>query len=142
LLCFRYNLTNSIKKAANKDDNALKMSVVVDMKRMSPTVVEKRNIIDFSDAGKFSELLTKVGADAFLINTDEMEYGGRLEDLKASANAVKEATAGSGRAPPACIQKDLIIHPVQVSHRPSLSTHRPPVLLRYLSAFNFMLPMK
>jgi indole-3-glycerol phosphate synthase len=87
---------------------------MIDMKRMSPTVTEKRNIVDFSDAGKFSELLTKVGADAFLINTDEMEYGGRLEDLKASVKAVKEAVAGTGRSPPACIHKDLIIHPVQV----------------------------
>jgi indole-3-glycerol phosphate synthase len=114
------------------------MSVIIDMKRTSPTVVEKRNIVDFSDAGKFSELLTKVGADAFLINTDEMEYGGRLEDLKASAKAVKEAVAGSGRTPPVCIQKDLIIHPVQVLLMSRLCSceylpSRPPTALRHKS---------
>ena len=88
------------------------MSFVVDMKRASPTVSERRNIVAFENAGTFSELLTKVGTDAFLINTDDMEYGGRLEDLKESALSIKRAALAD--PPPACIRKDLIIHPVQV----------------------------
>lgn len=88
------------------------MSIVIDIKRRSPTIHEKRNIVDYSSAAKFSELLTKAGADAFLINTDDIEYGGKFEDLYETSKAVKSASLRL--IPPAVIQKDLIIHPVQV----------------------------
>lgn len=93
------------------------MSVTVDLKRRSPTVPEKRNIVEFDGAGKFSELLAKVGVDALMINTDDMEYGGRLEDLKDASKAVRSIPTLA--QPPACIRKDLIIHPIQVK-RPTM----------------------
>jgi indole-3-glycerol phosphate synthase len=88
------------------------MSVLVDLKRRSPTIPDRRNIVEFSSAAKFAELLTLAGADGFLVNTDEMEYGGRFTDLK---ETVKATRAASPKKPPACIHKDIIIHPVQVS---------------------------
>eukprot|EP01036_Dinobryon_divergens_P031432 gene31432-40828_t len=108
----RYNLTKSLKRPAADKENLHTMSVLIDMKRRSPTIPERREIVDFSSAATFCELLTKVNADAFLINTDEMEYGGKLSDLKESALAAKIARPQS---PPSCIQKDIIIHPVQIA---------------------------
>ena len=52
------------------------MSIIVDMKRKSPTIIERRNIVEFSSVSKFSELLTRVGVDGFLVNTNDIEYGG------------------------------------------------------------------
>lgn len=88
------------------------MSVMVDMKKRSPTIPSKKNIVEFSSAGQFSELLTKVNVDAFLVNTDETEYGGALSDIKETSTAVNKARPNN---PPACIVKDIIIHPVQIA---------------------------
>eukprot|EP00597_Dinobryon_sp_UTEXLB2267_P013551 CAMPEP_0170121300 /NCGR_PEP_ID=MMETSP0020_2-20130122/15779_1 /TAXON_ID=98059 /ORGANISM="Dinobryon sp., Strain UTEXLB2267" /LENGTH=237 /DNA_ID=CAMNT_0010351575 /DNA_START=228 /DNA_END=941 /DNA_ORIENTATION=- len=88
------------------------MSVLVDMKRRSPTIYDRREIVDYSSAGTFCELLTKVNADAFLINTDEYEYGGKATDLKDSVEGAKRARP---RNPPSCVLKDIIIHPIQIA---------------------------
>lgn len=55
--------------------------------------------------------LEQVGVDALLVNTDEMEYGGKVEDLKIASKAVRSARPEN---PPACICKDIILHPIQV----------------------------
>ena len=89
------------------------MSVMIDMKRRSPTIPERRNVVEYSSAGKFAELLTRAKADAFLINTDEMEYGGVASDLRECVKAVRDVRPNNQNAP-ACVQKDIIIHPVQV----------------------------
>ena len=110
------------------------MSIIIDMKRKSPTIIERRNIVEFSNVGKFSELLTRVGVDGFLVNTNDIEYGGYETDLKDTVQSVKStklsmySTTASGSSSnskvlsssssliiPACIQKDIIIHPIQVS---------------------------
>lgn len=101
----------SLKRPAADKENLHTMSVLIDLKRRSPTIPERREIVDFSSAGTFCELLTKVNADAFLVNTDEMEYGGKFSDLKDCTEAVKRARPFN---PPSCILKDIIIHPVQV----------------------------
>lgn len=97
------------------------------MKRKSPTITERRNIVEFSSVSKFSELLTRVGVDGFLVNTNDIEYGGYENDLKDTVQSVKSTklsmySSGSSRVSssssliiPACIQKDIIIHPIQVS---------------------------
>jgi indole-3-glycerol phosphate synthase len=108
----RYNLTKSLKRA-DADGTTSRISVTVDLKRRSPTVSEKRGVVDFTSAGKFTELLARVGTDALLINTDDMEYGGKLEELREAATAVRSIPMLS--IPPACIRKDLIIHPIQVA---------------------------
>jgi indole-3-glycerol phosphate synthase len=107
----KYNITNSLKRQTG-DGNLHTMSVLIDMKRRSPTVPHKRNIVEYSNAGKFAELLTLTGADAFLVNTDEMEYGGKFSELR---DCVRATRAARPRAPPACIHKDIIIHPVQIA---------------------------
>ena len=101
------------------------MSIIVDMKRKSPTIIERRNIVEFSSVSKFSELLTRVGVDGFLVNTNDIEYGGYENDLKDTVQSVKSTklsmfSSGSSRVSssliiPACIHKDIIIHPIQVS---------------------------
>ena len=88
------------------------MTVMVDMKKRSPTVPSARNIVEFSKADKFAELLTLSGADSFLINTDEFEYGGAESDLKECVASTKLARP---ERPPANIVKDIIIHPVQIA---------------------------
>jgi indole-3-glycerol phosphate synthase len=87
------------------------MSVLIDLKRRSPTIPERRNIVEFASAAKFAELLTIAGADGFLVNTDEMEYGGKFTDLKETAKATRATKPINA---PCIINKDIIIHPVQV----------------------------
>ena len=114
----RYNVTNSLKRAtqgggtANELGGLHTMSVLVDMKRRSPTVPQRRNIVEFANAGKFAELLTLTGADAFFVNTDELEYGGKFSELR---DCVMATRAARPKKPPACIVKDIIIHPVQIA---------------------------
>ena len=106
-----YNITNALKRDTSKD-GLHTMSVLIDMKRRSPTIPQKRNIVEFSNAAKFAELLTLTGSDAFLINTDELEYGGNFAELKSCVQATRMASPSK---PPACIHKDIIIHPVQIA---------------------------
>jgi indole-3-glycerol phosphate synthase len=108
----KFNVTRSVKSFAGKDSDAHKMTVMVDMKRKSPTVPTNRNIVEFSRADKFCELLTLSGADSFLINTDEFEYGGTESDLK---DCIKSSKLARPDRPPAIIHKDIIIHPVQIA---------------------------
>ena len=107
----KYNVTRSLKKPAFGKQNLHTMSVLADMKRTSPTVPDKRNIVEFSSAKQFAELLVLSNVDAFMINLDEYEYGGRFRDLKECSNRMKELRPDN---PPACIAKDIFIHPIQV----------------------------
>ncbi|KAJ1404506.1 hypothetical protein B484DRAFT_437140, partial [Ochromonadaceae sp. CCMP2298] len=109
----KYNVTKSIKRDGFGSENLHTMSVMVDMKRRSPTVTQRRNVVEYANAGKFAELLTRAKTDAFLVNTDDMEYGGAFGDLKESAMGVRRATTLP--MPPAVIQKEIIIHPVQIA---------------------------
>lgn len=107
----KYNVTRSLKKTAFGKQNLHTMSVLVDMKRTSPTIPDKRNVVEFSSAKQFAELLVLSNVDAFMINLDESEYGGKFSDLKECVNRMKELKPDS---PPACIAKDIFIHPIQV----------------------------
>ena len=107
-----YNVTNSLKRPGNGPENLHTMSVLCDLKRKSPTVSEARNIVEFASAAKFADVLTLAEIDGFLVNTEELEYGGHPRDLKECVKATRLARPAS---PPACIAKDLIIHPVQVA---------------------------
>jgi len=108
----KYNVTKALKLDTAKSDDRQKLSVIVDMKRRSPTVPERKNIVEFSTAAKFSELLTLCGTDALMVNTDEIEYKGCLNDLKDSVQAARTVKP---LQTPACIAKDIIIHPVQIA---------------------------
>lgn len=117
--CF-YPVSKALKRDTSGDaDNLHAMSVLVDLKRRSPTIPQRRNVVEFSSAAKFAELLALAATDAFLINTDETEYGGNLQDLQetSKALAVTRSTGPGVAAPsvPACICKDIIIHPVQIA---------------------------
>eukprot|EP01032_Pedospumella_encystans_P007915 gene7915-9434_t len=110
----KFNMSRSLRVPTDPDGGLHKLSLIVDLKRRSPTIPEQKTIVEFSSAGKFAELLTIAKTDAFLINTEEMEYGGQLSDLKECVDAVKKAYKGK-RSPPACINKDIIIHPIQIA---------------------------
>lgn len=108
----KFNLTKSLKLTGDKDDLHM-MSVLVDMKRRSPTIPSQRNVVEFTSAAKFAELLALANVDAFLVNTDEMEYGGRASDLGDTSRVMRSL---KGRKhPPAVIHKDIIIHPIQIA---------------------------
>ena len=107
-----YNVTNALKRPGNGPENLHTMSVLCDLKRKSPTVPEARNIVEFASAAKFADVLTLAEIDGFLVNMEEIEYGGRPEELKQCIKATRLARPAN---PPACIAKDLIIHPVQVA---------------------------
>lgn len=109
----KFNITNALKRDPFGNEKLHTMSVLVDMKRKSPTIPYKRNIVEFSSAGKFAELLALSGVDAFLINTDELEYGGRFSDIKECSRAIRLVKPRI--TPPPCINKDTIIHPVQIA---------------------------
>lgn len=108
----KYNVTKALKRDGFGKENMHTMSLLVDMKRRSPTVPTNRNIVEFSNTAKFSELLTLAGCDALFVNTDELEYGGRFEDLKSTVKSVRSVKPINT---PACIHKDIIIHPVQIA---------------------------
>lgn len=114
-----FAVTNSLKRNCTEKEELHRMSVLVDLKRRSPTISTRRNVVDFQSAAKFAELLTLADADAFLINTDEQEYGGKLSDLKETSKALiklRQPSPGLSNSPtPACICKDIIIHPVQIA---------------------------
>lgn len=115
-------ITKSVRMDGEGVDQWHKMSIMIDVKRRSPTVPHQREVVDYSSAGKFVELLAQAGADAFLINTEDVEYGGREEELRECVLSVRnkfsallERSPLKGKQPPACIAKDMIIHPIQVS---------------------------
>lgn len=116
--CF-YPVSKALKRDTSGDaDNLHAMSVLVDLKRRSPTIPQRRNVVEFSSAAKFAELLALAATDAFLINTDETEYGGNLQDLQETSKALalaRSTTPPSSSSVPACICKDIIIHPVQIA---------------------------
>lgn len=108
----KFNVTRSLKLPGAGREDLHTMSVMIDMKRKSPTIPTKREIVDFKDASQFAELLTLAQADAFLINTDEQEYGGNFNDLKPCVKVAKNTRPEN---PPACIVKDIILHPIQIA---------------------------
>jgi indole-3-glycerol phosphate synthase len=106
-----YNLTQSIKREYFGKEELIQMSVMIDVKRRSPTIPNRREIVDYGKADEFVRLLAAIHVDAFLINTDAIEYGGSQDDLKLASKAMKKFRP---EKPPPCVQKDLIIHPIQV----------------------------
>lgn len=108
----KFNVTNALKLPGDGPENLHTMSVLCDLKRKSPTVPESKNVVEFTSASSFAEVLTTAEVDGFLINMEEFEYGGKPEELRECISATK---ATKPRKPPACIAKDLIIHPVQVA---------------------------
>ncbi len=106
----KYEVTKAIKKPDIGADELGKMSIIVDVKRKSPTVPMRRDIVDYTNAGEFCQLLAKVKVDGLFLNT-EPEYGGKFQELKDSKSALKRLQLDST---PALIHKDLIIHPIQV----------------------------
>ncbi len=105
-----FNLTNSVRKSGFGPNNLHRMSIIVDVKRRSPTVPSQQDIVFFEDAAQYVELLTKVNVDAFFISTDS-DYGGNFDELKSCSKRVREVKPD---LPPAIIHKDFIFHPIQV----------------------------
>ena len=106
-----YNVTHALKRMLSDTETYDgSMSVVVDMKRKSPTIPDHKQILEYDDAAHYACMLARSKVDAILVCTDELEYGGKLADLKSSSRALRDQFD----KPPACIAKDVIIHPVQV----------------------------
>jgi indole-3-glycerol phosphate synthase len=108
----QFEVTKALKRPGDGEENLHTMSVLCDLKRRSPTIPSNRNILEFSSASKFAEVLTLAQVDGFLINTEPYEYGGSMEELK---ECVQVSRAARPQNPPCLVQKDLIIHPVQIA---------------------------
>lgn len=104
------NATNCIRKPGGPKDDHM-MSVIVDVKKKSPTIPSQRNVVDFSSAADYCCLLSNVGVDAFFVNTDDVDYGGSWDDLRSTSRALEKIKPD---CTPACIAKDVFIHPIQV----------------------------
>jgi indole-3-glycerol phosphate synthase len=111
----KYSVTKALKREPDGKEGLHTMSVMVDLKRKSPTIPEARNVVEYPSASKFADLLALSGVDSFLINTDQQEYGGNFSELK---ECVKSTKLIKPKNPPAIIHKDIIIHPVQVRKQP------------------------
>lgn len=114
-----YNVTRSIRKPGGPKDDHM-MSIIVDVKKKSPTIPSQRNVVDFSCAADYCCLLSNVGVDALLINTDDVDYGGSWDDLQLTSRALEKLNRATT---PACIAKDVFIHPIQVCHYLNLHFH-------------------
>lgn len=106
------NVSVSLRKDAYGQEKLHKMSIMIDMKRNSPTVPHQRNIVEFPNAAKYATLLTQLGADAIMVNTEETLYGGKLSELEPCSQAIRRTRPNN---PPACIAKDIFIHPIQIA---------------------------
>lgn len=108
----KYHLAKALKKPDFGPDELGKMSVVVDVKRQSPTMPLKREVVDYTNAGEYCQLLAKINVDGLLFNT-EREYGGKFQELKEASDSLQSLEMS--KIPP-LIHKDIIIHPIQVSY--------------------------
>jgi indole-3-glycerol phosphate synthase len=112
-----FNFTRAVRKPDLGEDKLGKMSIIVDMKRKSPTLPNRRDIISLKSYASFAELLARVNVDGLLMNTDNIEYGGSLDEIKESSKALKRLKVP--HIPP-ILAKDVIIHPIQVSSKATL----------------------
>ena len=70
--------------------------------------------MDYKSASDMADYLTKGRVDAIMVATEETVYGGSPGDLR---DAVMGAKRGKPSGPLPIIQKDMIIHPVQVNFK-------------------------
>ena len=98
-----------------------RLSLVADMKRRSPTARDlPHDVDDFADAGRRSvELFAGFGANVVMVNTDEMGWGGSLDDLHAVVAArdggVEEGEGKKEKKHCAVLAKDIYLHPLQIA---------------------------
>ena len=91
------------------------------MKRRSPTARDlPHDVDDFADAGRRSvELFAGFGANVVMVNTDEMGWGGSLDDLHAVVAArdggVEEGEGKKEKKHCAVLAKDIYLHPLQIA---------------------------
>lgn len=109
------NLTRSLMRGLSgpERDNVNHLSVIIDMKRRSPTVPHCKSILDFHNAKDFAKSLYLSGVDCIFSNVDSLEYGGDWTDLEGCVQASRQYTT---RIPPPVVVKDAIIDPIQVIH--------------------------
>ena len=102
------------------------ISIVADMKRLSPTAKElPREVDEYMDAGRRSRELYDWGVNVVMINTDEMGWGGNLDDLrsvgKSRRQVLHKQNGGVGDrdtlsdASRAVLAKDIYLHPLQIA---------------------------
>jgi indole-3-glycerol phosphate synthase len=84
-------------------------SVVIDVKRKSPSFSKQQSICRFDDAGTVAEAMVRLGADAVMIGTDYGWYGGDVEELKSTVRLVRRASPNA-----AVIMKDLVVDEIQL----------------------------
>ena len=116
-----YRLTRALRRGALGDTRQL--SVLADMKRLSPTASANmpRTVAGFVDAGRRAQEIAAQGVSVVMVSTDEMGWGGKLDDLDdvlATTKAARKGEltpSGEQQRDVAVVMKDLIIHPIQIA---------------------------
>ncbi|UKJ90254.2 anthranilate synthase component II [Theileria orientalis] len=108
------NLKLSDMLRRNSNQTHHKLSVIADMKRRTPTHNPKcdNNVLSYSNAGEVSLTMASVGFDIIFVNTDEVNYGGHINDLY---KIFLELRKLGRRERPAIVMKDIILHPIQIA---------------------------
>jgi indole-3-glycerol phosphate synthase len=84
-------------------------SVVVDVKRRSPSYPSRNPLCRFDDAGAVAEAMARLGADAVMVGTDPGWYGGTLDELRSAVRLVRRANPNA-----AVVMKDVVVDEVQL----------------------------
>jgi indole-3-glycerol phosphate synthase len=116
-----YRLTRALRRGALGETRRL--SVLADMKRLSPTASANmpRTVAGFVDAGRRAQEIAAQGVSVVMVSTDEMGWGGKLDDLSdvlATTKAARKGEltpSGEEQRDVAVVMKDLIIHPIQIA---------------------------
>ncbi|AFZ79131.1 hypothetical protein BEWA_019770 [Theileria equi strain WA] len=98
----------------NSDESSHKLSVIADMKRRTPTHNPKCDdkVLSYIDAGEVALNMASAGFDVIFVNTDEIVYGGHVQDLHKSFLELRKL---GRRKRPAIVMKDIFLHPIQIA---------------------------
>ncbi|BAM39979.1 anthranilate synthase component II [Theileria orientalis strain Shintoku] len=113
------NLKLSDMLRRNSNQKHHKLSVIADMKRRTPThnPTCDNNVLSYSNAGEVGLSMASVGFDIIFVNTDEVNYGGHINDLYKTFLELRKL---GRRERPAIVMKDIILHPIQIAQAAEL----------------------
>ena len=101
------------------------LSVIAEIKRRSPSAGE---IADIPDAPDQARKYVNAEVDCLSILTDQKYFGGHLDDLSEVTDFLRERNR-----PLPCLQKDFMVHPIQVSEAAERGARAILIIVRALS---------
>lgn len=105
-------LSEEEKKAKDKfGDNSMAMRrgcFIADIKRKSLSS-PGQTYINFNDASIVAKAMVEMGADCVFVNVDYAAYGGDIDELRSSINAVRKVSDTA-----AVVMKDIVVDELQI----------------------------